>query len=107
VVVPHAFGQYQLIPPLADYLKRHPRTAVEWVLQDRTPDFSAEAIDCAIQVGEVTDTSVVALRLGEVTRIVVAAPSLLDGAPPPAGPEELARLPWGEGSRLSLPPRIF
>lgn len=94
VVVPHAFGQHQLIAPLADYLKRHPRMAVEWTLHDHTPDFTADAIDCAIQIGEVTDPSVVALRLAEVTRIVVASPTLLGDAPPPEGPEALERLPW-------------
>jgi DNA-binding transcriptional LysR family regulator len=94
VVAPHAFGQQQLIGPLADYLHRHPRMAVEWLLHDRTPDFIAEGIDCAIQVGEVSDPSVVALRLGEVPRIVVAAPALLGGAPLPAQPAELAQLPW-------------
>ncbi|PWC31279.1 LysR family transcriptional regulator [Azospirillum sp. TSO35-2] len=94
VMVPHALGQHQLVGPLVDYLKRYPRMAVEWRLEDRTPDFTAEGIDCAIQVGEVSDPSVVALRLAEVPRIVVAAPSLLDGAPLPTEPAELQRLPW-------------
>ncbi len=79
VVVPHALGQQQLIEPLADYLRRSPRMMVEWLLSDRTPDFIAEGIDCAIHVGEVRDPSVVALRLGEVPRIAVAAPALLGG----------------------------
>jgi DNA-binding transcriptional LysR family regulator len=94
VVVPHAFGQQQLVGPLAGYLQRYPRMTVEWLLQDRTPDFIAEGIDCAIQVGEVRDPSVVALRLCEVPRIVVAAPALVEGAPPPSQPQELAQLPW-------------
>ena len=45
-----------------------------------TPDFMAEGIDCAIHVGEVTDPAVVAIKLSEVPRIVVAAPSVLAGA---------------------------
>ncbi|MDC0713248.1 LysR family transcriptional regulator [Stigmatella sp. ncwal1] len=94
VMVPHALGQQQLIGPLADYLRRAPRMSVEWLLHDRTPDFIAEGIDCAIHVGEVRDPSVVALRLGEVPRIVVAAPSALGGAPLPTQPDELARMPW-------------
>lgn len=94
VVAPHALGQQQLIGPLADCLRRSPRMSVEWLLHDRTPDFVAEGIDCAIHVGEVHDPSVVALRLGEVPRIVVAAPEVLGGSPRPTQPAELARLPW-------------
>ncbi|MBP2232824.1 DNA-binding transcriptional LysR family regulator [Azospirillum agricola] len=94
VVAPHAFGQQQLVGPLAEYLRRYPGMAVEWLLHDRMPDFVAEGVDCAIRVGDVHDPSVVALRLGEVPRIVVAAPSLLGGAPLPERPAELAGLPW-------------
>lgn len=124
VVVPHAFGQEQLVAPLADYLRRYPRVSVEWLLHDRTPDFIGEAIDCAIRVGEVSDPSVVALRIGEVPRIVVAAPSLLGPGRPPAHPAALARLPWlalrtfyrdhvalthtatGEAARFAIRPRL-
>ncbi|ALG74668.1 LysR family transcriptional regulator [Azospirillum thiophilum] len=94
VVAPHAFGQQQLIGPLADYLRRYPRMTVEWLLHDRMPDFIAEGIDCAIRVGEIGDPSVIALRLAEVPRIAVAAPALLAGRPVPSHPSELAELPW-------------
>ena len=94
VVAPHAFGQNQFIEPLAKYLQQYPGMRVEWLLHDRVPDFVAENIDCAIKVGQVSDPSVVALKLGEVPRSVMAAPSLLDGGPVPQHPSELARLPW-------------
>ena len=41
VRAPHAFGQDQLIAPLVDYLRRYPRLNIEWMLNDRTPDFMA------------------------------------------------------------------
>ncbi|HCW47426.1 LysR family transcriptional regulator [Mixta calida] len=94
VRAPHAFGQDQLIAPLGDYLRRYPRTRIEWTLNDPTPDFIAEGIDCAIHVGDVTDPSVVAILLAEVPRIVVAAPELLAQFPPVRQVNELARLPW-------------
>ncbi|WP_198116520.1 LysR family transcriptional regulator [Massilia rhizosphaerae] len=125
VVAPHAFGQQQLVTPLAAYLARYPRMTVDWTLHDRTPDFIGEGIDCAIRVGDITDPSVVAIRLGDVPRIVVAAPALLDGGALPAHPDELARLPWvavshfyrdevtlthaqrGETARLDIRPRLY
>ncbi|CNL49295.1 LysR family transcriptional regulator [Yersinia alsatica] len=94
VLVPHAFGQDQLIKPLKDYLYRYPKMSVEWTLNDRRPDFIAEGIDCAIQVGAVTDPSVVAILLAEVPRIVVAAPELLNNKPLPTHPEQLLDFHW-------------
>ncbi len=124
VVVPHAFGQQQLVAPLAGYLRQYPRVSVEWLLHDRQPDFIGAGIDCAIHVGEVDDPSAVAVKLAEVERIAVAAPQVLAGAAPPAHPSELAALPWlalrtyyrsevtlrhagsGESCRIPLRPRL-
>jgi DNA-binding transcriptional LysR family regulator len=94
VLVPHAFGQAQLIAPLMAYLQRYPQVTVEWLLHDRRPDFIAEGIDCAVQVGAVDDPAVVAVRLAEVPRIVVAAPELFRERPLPRQPDDLAALPW-------------
>jgi len=94
VVAPHAFGQDQFVEPLARYLQQYPAMRVEWLLHDRMPDLIAENVDCAIRVGAVTDPSVIAVKLGEVPRIVVASPDLLRGAPVPLQPEALACLPW-------------
>jgi DNA-binding transcriptional LysR family regulator len=125
VVAPHAFGQQQLVAPLAEYLARYPRMTVDWTLHDRTPDFIGENIDCAIRVGEIADPSVVGIRLGDVPRIVVGAPALLAGGTVPAHPDELARLPWiavshfyrdevtlthaqrGETVRIDIRPRLY
>jgi len=125
VIAPHAFGQQQLVAPLAAYLQRYPRMAVEWTLHDRTPDFIAEGIDCAIQVGTLVDTSLVAIPLGAVPRIVVGAPSILDGGAVPTHPDGLAQLPWiaasmfyrdevalshatsGESVRMRIQPRLY
>jgi DNA-binding transcriptional LysR family regulator len=94
VRAPHAFGQDQLIDPLVDYLQRYPRLTVEWMLNDRTPDFISENVDCAIQVGAVNDPSLVAILLAEVPRFVVAAPSLLAQHAPIEDVSQLTDLPW-------------
>ena len=94
VIAPHAFGQQQLVAPLAEYLARFPRVNVEWLLHDRRPDFIAEGIDCAIQVGQIDDQGVVAVKLAEVPRIVVAAPALAARLPAALQPEHLAEIPW-------------
>jgi DNA-binding transcriptional LysR family regulator len=94
VLVPHAFGQGVLVEPLARYLRDFPEMQVEWLLHDRRPDFVAEGIDCAIQVGAIDDPTVVAVPLFEVPRIVVGAPALLAGRSTPREPSDLQALPW-------------
>ncbi|WP_018413412.1 LysR family transcriptional regulator [Methyloversatilis thermotolerans] len=94
VLAPHAFGQGQLIAPLVEFLNRHPAVSVEWLLHDRNPDFISEGIDCAIRVGSIEDPGLVAIRMAEVPRIVVAAPRLIDAHRPPIDASELAALPW-------------
>ena len=126
VVVPHAFGQERLIGPLAEYLRRYPGMAVEWLLHDdrAVQDYIAAGVDCAIQVGAVTDPGLVAIRLCEVPRIVAAAPDVFAKAPPPEDARDLAAYPWlalrtyyrnaltltnaktGEQRQLSLAPRF-
>lgn len=125
VLAPHAFGQDQMIAPLQTYLARYPGVTVDWILSDRQPDFIAEGIDCAVHVGPVTDPAVVALLVAEVPRIVIAAPALLNGAPPPVQPQQLQALPWvalstfyrhsvslchdadGEVQRFDIQPRLM
>ncbi|WP_066269079.1 LysR family transcriptional regulator [Hydrogenophaga palleronii] len=94
VLAPHAFGQDQFVRPLAAFLQRHPQVDVEWLLRDDVHDLIAEGIDCALQVGEVQDPSVVAIKLLDVRRIVVAAPEVLQGKPAPRNVDGLAALPW-------------
>ena len=124
VSVPHAFGQELFVGPLARFLNDYPRVSVEWLLMDDVRDFIGSGIDCAIQVGEPNDAGVVAVRLSEVPRFVVAAPSVLGGADVPDDPEALAALTWlalrtyyrnelslthtvtGETRRIAIRPRI-
>lgn len=96
VVVPHAFGQDRLVKPLASYLSEYPGMAVEWLLHDdrAVQDYIAAGIDCAIQVGEVTDPGLVVIRLSAVPRIVVGAPALFGDGPLPVDAADLAQLPW-------------
>jgi DNA-binding transcriptional LysR family regulator len=94
VLVPHAFGQEQLIGPLAQFMRSHPKITVEWVLRDRAADFISEGIDCGIHVGKITDPSMVVIKLAEVPRMIAAAPALLEKFPTPTHASDLARMPW-------------
>lgn len=96
VIAPHAFGQDALVEPLAGFMRQYPRLNVEWLLHDDRAihDFIAEDIDCAIQVGEVSDANMVAIKIAEVPRILVAAPEVVSAAGTIQHPRQLASQPW-------------
>jgi DNA-binding transcriptional LysR family regulator len=94
VVVPHAFGQEQLIEPLLEFLQRYPKVSVEWLLHQHHPNFIADGVDCEIRLGVVEDPSLVALHLAEVPRIVVAAPSLCGANASSISIDTVRTLPW-------------
>lgn len=93
VQVPHAFGQEHLVAPLVRTLQEAPGLQVDWLLNDSTPNFIQQGLDCAIRVGGKAEGAVVAIPLAEVPRVLVAAPALLK-AREPEDPDEIANLPW-------------
>ncbi|MBW8844485.1 MAG: LysR family transcriptional regulator [Burkholderiales bacterium] len=93
VQVPHAFGQAHLIAPLVRALKEAPGLRVDWLLNDATPNFIEQGLDCAIRVGGTAQGAVVAIPLASVPRVLVASPELLAGRTPEE-PDALAELPW-------------
>ena len=96
VQVPHAFGQEHLVAPLVRALQDAPGLQVDWLLNDSTPNFIQQGLDCAIRVGGRAEGAVVAIPLAQVPRVIVAAPALLNGRSPDdlQEPDEIAALPW-------------
>ncbi|KJG14321.1 hypothetical protein UB37_17205 [Photobacterium iliopiscarium] len=94
VRAPHAFGQQQLIKPLMKYLTIYPEMRIDWLLNDTSPDFLADNIDCAIHVGAITNPNVVAKLIGYVPRIIVAAPEVIKKHGDIKNISELQQWPW-------------
>jgi DNA-binding transcriptional LysR family regulator len=93
VVAPHAFGQDRLVKPVTEYLRRYPKTTVEWRLHDGPLRLVEDGIDCVIRVGALDGESVVARKIFDVERIIVAAPSVV-GQRAITRPAQLEVLPW-------------
>lgn len=89
---PILFGQRHVAPAAAEFVRRHPGVRLELLLLDRVVDLVDEGIDVGVRIGRLPDSSLVAVPVGEVRRVVVASPALLRrGAP--SHPSELASLP--------------
>jgi DNA-binding transcriptional LysR family regulator len=84
-----AFAKHHLAGILPEFLKRYPDITVDLSVNDRRIDVVADQIDVAIRVGPLGDTSLVALRLGEVRRIIAASPSYLRRHGKPRQPQDL------------------
>jgi DNA-binding transcriptional LysR family regulator len=91
VTAPTQFGRLHLAPVLPAFLERHAELAVSVLLVDRLVDLVEEGIDAGVRIGALASTALIAVRLGEVRRVVVGAPAYLAAAGAPASPEALAR----------------
>lgn len=83
------FAQHQLAPVLPDFLSRHPRVRLEFLLSSDPVDLIQADIDISIQVGPVTNPSLVAKRIGTARWVVCAAPSYLQRRGVPRKPIDL------------------
>jgi DNA-binding transcriptional LysR family regulator len=77
VSAPAGFGRLHVAPLVAAFTTAHPDVSVTLDLSDRLVDLVNEGFDCAVRLGELPDSSLVSLRLGENRRVCVAAPRYL------------------------------
>lgn len=90
VSAPLVFGRRHMAPVLAAFLDDHPEVTGELVLNDRNLDLVDEQLHVALRIGALADSSLVARKVGEVRRVVVAAPAYLTQRGEPRTPAELA-----------------
>lgn len=64
VDMPQAVSRDTIIPNLSSFLKMHPNLEIELGSSDRRVDVIKEGFDCVVRVGELTDSSLIARRLG-------------------------------------------
>ncbi|AHB06214.1 LysR family transcriptional regulator [Pandoraea pnomenusa] len=87
---PAGFGRRHVAPLLPVFIETHRDVSVTLDLSDRLVDLVNEGFDCAIRLGELPDSSLVSLRLGENRRVCVASPGYLARHGRPASLDELA-----------------
>jgi DNA-binding transcriptional LysR family regulator len=90
VTAPVVFGRVCLIPILVDFLKAYPDIDVSLVLNDRVLSLFQEEIDVGLRIGALSDSSMVAIRVGAFHRVVCASPTYLAARGTPRTPEDLA-----------------
>lgn len=86
-----AFAQLNVVPLLPELAQRYPELRFELVLTDTFLDLIAERIDLAIRLGRLTESSLIAQRLCDITYVVCASPEYLRRRGRPKTPRDLER----------------
>ena len=86
-----SFGTTHLAPVLAKLARRHPLLHVLASYNDRFVDLVGEGFDCAVRVGYLPDSNLIARRIGPVSGRLVASPEYIKEHGAPDTPDELLR----------------
>ena len=89
VTAPTTFGRLHVLPVVEAMLRDYPGLSVQLLLIDRNVRIVEEGIDVAVRIGPLRDTTLKALRIGEVAQVIVASPDYLARRPAPAAPADL------------------
>lgn len=72
-----AYATHVLAPVLPEFLAAHPGVTIDVVQTDAVIDLLAERTDVAVRAGPLKSSSLVARKLGDTAKTIVAAPSYL------------------------------
>jgi DNA-binding transcriptional LysR family regulator len=89
IALPLSFGSSHLAPVLAQLAVRHPNLQVHTLYSDRFVDLIAEGFDCAIRIGYLPDSNLIARRVGPIYGKLVASPTYIRSRGAPERPEDL------------------
>lgn len=101
--MPTSLGVRTIIPRLAAFAALHPNLHLQLLLEDRRQDLVKDAVDVAIRLGRLPDSSATTKRIATIPRVVVASPDYLARHGVPATPEELVRHRIVGGTAAAVP----
>ena len=85
-----AMGQQVLRPVLGQFMHKYPEINVQLNLVNRRVDFIEEGFDVVIRIGQLDDSTLIAKKLGSISRKLFASPSYLAQYGTPTAVEQLA-----------------
>lgn len=90
VAAPVLFGRMHVAPLMSRYLDAFPETSGRFLLSDRVENLIEDGIDLAVRIGHLEDSSLIARRVGQTRRVLVASPAYLEEVGEPNAPRDLA-----------------
>ena len=89
ITAPALFGRLHVMPGILEFLQRYPETSVTALFLDRVVNLLEEGVDVGVRIGEMPDSSLHARTVGEVRRVICAAPAYLQRNGTPTKPADL------------------
>jgi LysR family transcriptional regulator for bpeEF and oprC len=89
--VPGRIGRLVIAPALPEFLARHPQLDIELRVTDRAVNLVEESVDCVLRVGSLSDSGLIARKIGDLALINVASPGYLSEHGTPSAPDELGK----------------
>ena len=93
VTAPVLFGKIYVMPVITAYQTAYQETTVSALFIDRVVNLAEEGLDVGVRIGPLPDSSLRAIRVGQVRRVVCASPAYLKEHGSPKSPADLARHP--------------
>ncbi|SFA79635.1 DNA-binding transcriptional regulator, LysR family [Rhizobium sp. NFR07] len=89
ITAPIVFGRLHVLPVVTDFLKAFPDINIRLALSDRSMSLADEHIDVALRISPLTESNLIATRLGSIRTTVYANPDYLRRHPHPLHPRDL------------------
>ena len=90
ITAPVVFGRLHVLPVVTEFLAAYREVNIRLTLADRITQLVEEHLDLAIRIGELAPSSLVALRVGAIRRVVCASPGYIAAHGMPQAPDDLA-----------------
>ena len=89
VDVPVSLGRRIIVPALPRFIAQYPELSVQMSMNDRVLDLVQEGIDVGVRVGSLSDSSLIARRIGQLRGFTCASPEFIERYGEPKTPADL------------------
>lgn len=90
ITAPSGFANRNIIPVVSKLLKDNPKLRIDLQFSENIVDIVSQGIDIAIRLATLRDSNLIAKKVVDNPRILVASPSYLDKYPAPQNLKDLA-----------------
>ncbi len=87
------YGSTYVAPLIAKFLQKHKQVTIELVLSDQNINLVEQGIDVAIRIGPLSDSNMIAKKVGSVSRVICATPTFLNKINAIKQPKDLTNIP--------------
>ena len=96
------FARHIVLPLAYEFLREHPEIKLNIFSTNRAVDLAEERVDVGVRLGQLDDSSLIAVKVGAVRAVTCASPEYLRRRGCPETPKDLARHDAVQFGSLSL-----